>query len=380
MFADSHDPRGKLYAGSVSCRSCHQSIYDSVLRSGHYNASAPATDQTVLGNFNEGHNKFVYEMGMSVRMEKRDSGLYQVMYVDGKEKLARRFDITFGVKNGQTCLYWANNNTYQLPISYYTSVADWGTSPGFSIMFPEFNRLVGKNCFECHSSYVKGIDQVHMKDSNVAEEREASEKMDKNSLVFGIDCERCHGPAAGHVNFQQDNPTVKTAKYITANNSLNAQQNRDQCALCHSGNDQEKLKSRFEFKPGDTLSAFFKPRTDNSTFDLHGNQYGLLAQSKCFIKSNAMNCTTCHSPHGNAVKNPVVYSQKCMGCHTEANHNFCTSTAATGTSLKDNCIKCHMPEGPSQVIQFRLSGDSLNYAQLFRTHRIGIYLENKKTN
>lgn len=277
MFAISDDPRGKAYAGSVSCRSCHQAIYDSVLRSGHYNASAPATDQTVLGNFNDGHNKFVYKMGMSVMMEKRDSGLYQVMYMDGKEKLARMFDMTFGVKNGQTCLYWSNNNVYQLPISYYTSVADWGTSPGFSVMFPEFNRLVGKNCFECHSSYVKGIEQVQIKDSNAVYQMEAGEQMDKNSLVFGIDCERCHGPAAEHVNFQQGNPNVKTAKYIIANNSLNAQQNRDQCALCHSGNDQEKLKSRFEFKPGDTLSHFFKERTDSSTFDLHGNQYGLLA-------------------------------------------------------------------------------------------------------
>lgn len=294
-----------------------------------------------------------------------------------KKKLHTGFDLTFGVKNGQTCLYWSNNNSYQLPISYYTSVADWGTSPGFSVMFPEFNRLVGKNCFECHSSYVKGIEQVQTKDGNAVEQREAGEQMDKNSLVFGIDCERCHGPAAEHVRYQEENPTVKTAKFMIAGRTLNAQQNLDKCALCHSGNDQEKLRSRFAFKPGDTLSHFFKARTDSSAFDVHGNQFGLLAQSKCFIKSNAMNCTTCHSPHGNAIKNPVVYSQKCMGCHTEANHNFCKATPAQETSLKDNCIKCHMPEGPSQVIQFRLSGDSLNYAQLFRTHRIGIYLEGK---
>lgn len=42
-----------------------------------------------------------------------------------------------------------------------------------------------------------------MKDSNVVQQREASEQIDKNSLVFGIDCERCNGPAADHVNFQQ---------------------------------------------------------------------------------------------------------------------------------------------------------------------------------
>lgn len=372
------DPRGKVYAGSASCRQCHQAIYDSVLQTAHYNATAPANAKTVLGSFEAGHNNFAYEGGINVKMEKRDSGLYQVLYVDGKEELASRFDITFGVKNGQTCLYWYKNNTYQLPVSYYTSVKQWGTSPGFSIMLPDFSRLVGKNCFECHSSYVKGIEHTTGGTNSSFSAKEEREAMDKNTLVYGIDCERCHGPAAAHVSFQLDNPGNKTASYIISTGSLNGQQKLDRCAVCHAGNDKEKLKSRFLFKPGDLLTDYFKEGTGSTSMDVHGNQYGLLSQSKCFTGSTTLSCTSCHNPHTNASKSLSLYSQKCVSCHAEASNNFCTVKPPENVVLKNNCIDCHMPEQPSSVINFQLSGNAESHYQLFRTHQIGIYPAQEK--
>ncbi|MFN0083277.1 MAG: hypothetical protein ACKVOM_12240, partial [Ferruginibacter sp.] len=46
----STDSRGTSFAGAASCRQCHQSIYDSVLQSAHYNASAPVTEKNVRGS------------------------------------------------------------------------------------------------------------------------------------------------------------------------------------------------------------------------------------------------------------------------------------------------------------------------------------------
>lgn len=369
----SQDARGAQYAGMETCKSCHQAVYDSVLQSGHYNASAPATPETVLGQFEMGKNSFDFEGDMKVVMEKRADGYYQVLYAAGKEKFKRRYDITMGVKNGQTCLTWEGKNMYQLPISYYTSVANWGTSPGFTKLFPEFNRLVGKNCFECHSSFVKGVEPVGPKTGDQLKDMLAAEAMLPSSVITGIDCERCHGPAAKHVQFQQENPTVKTAQYIVSGKQLNYQQLRDKCALCHAGNDQEKLKSRFLFQPGDSLIHYFKPGTAGTNFDVHGNQYGLLSQSKCFINNASLNCNTCHSPHGNAVKSVAVYSQKCMNCHSEAMHNYCKATAPAGMNLQENCVSCHMPEQPSAIINFQLNKDNRYISQQFRTHKIGIY-------
>jgi hypothetical protein len=371
-----NDLRGKAFAGAASCRQCHQAIYDSTVLSAHFNATAPASKETIHGNFNAGQNTFVYNDSTKLVMEDRDSGLFQVLYVNGREKEAHRFDITFGLRNAQTWLYWQDDKTYELPVSYYTSVHDWATSPGFSATDPNFKRFIGKDCFECHSS-------------NMTSELNAStagitEVLVKSSLVYGIDCERCHGPAASHVNYHLANPKVKTAKYIVPGSSLSQQQKLDMCAVCHSGNDKVKLESRFRFRPGDTLTNFLMDRQDQAGtngFDVHGNQYKLMSESKCFLASKKMTCSTCHDPHKDATDGVAFYSQKCMACHSAAGHNFCPMAASLGPAIKNNCIDCHMPRKSSEAISFKLAGNPQTSSYLLRTHRIAIYLagERKKS-
>jgi hypothetical protein len=254
-------------------------------------------------------------------------------------------------------------------------VNNWGTSPGFSGTVPNFTRLIGMDCFECHSSYIS-----HKKNSaaagNYFTADAAVEAFEKNSLVAGIGCQRCHGPAAEHVNFHEQNPNIKTASFIVTNKTLNRQQQLDQCAVCHSGNDKRKLQSRFMFRPGDMLANYFLPSVvpdSTNHFDVHGNQFNLLKQSKCFLQSSSMTCSTCHDPHGNATLPVAVYSQKCMGCHTEAAGNFCTVKPLIGIALKDNCIDCHMPKEASGSISFQLSGNTASSSYLLRSHRIAVY-------
>jgi hypothetical protein len=368
-----NDQRGQAFAGSASCRQCHRAIYDSALRSAHFNATAPASKKNVHGNFNAGLNSFVYDKDTKVVMEDRDSGLYQVVYIQGKEKAAYRFDITFGLRNAQTWLYWQDDMTYELPVSYYTSINSWATSPGFSATHPDFKRFIGKDCFECHSS--------NMQSKLNASTAGITEVLVKSSLIYGIDCERCHGPAVNHVNYHIANPQIKTATYITAIRSLNRQQKLDMCAVCHSGNDKLKIESRFKFRPGDTLANFFmsnQGRGATNDFDVHGNQYRLMSESKCFLAGKKMNCSTCHDPHKDATDGLAFYSQKCMGCHNEASHNFCTMAPSLGTSIKNNCIDCHMPRKPSEAISFKLAGSTQASSYLLRTHRIAIYAAEEK--
>ncbi len=375
--APASNPRGKMYAGAASCRSCHQAICDSFARTAHHAATAPGSDKTVLGNFENGKNDFVFDASVSVRMEKRDSGLYQVLYVQGSEKMARRFDIAFGKSKGQTCLYWQGDHVYQLPISYYTSVQNWGTSPGFSILFPpDFSRMIGRNCFECHSSYIKNAETSVDEQGRMDEAK--NEAMIPATLVYGIDCERCHGPAARHVEFQTANPTERQAKFITSFASLNNQQKLDACSVCHAGNDDEKIRPRFLFKPGDDLGDYFREGSGGAEMDVHGNQHGLLVQSKCFTQGRGLNCLTCHGAHTDAANSKAVYSQKCMSCHTEAGKNFCTAKSPDHETMKANCIDCHMPQQPSSLIYFQLSGDPKRNSYDYTNHLIGIYADKKK--
>jgi hypothetical protein len=351
------------------------------MASAHFFASAHATATNVLGNFNAGHNSFIYDSITSVVMEQRDSGLYQVLYKNNQATEARRFDIVFGSRHAQTSLYWLNDVTYELPVSFYRSVQNWGTSPGFSAAVPRFNRLIGMDCFECHSSYISHKKQDVATGNYFAANAAAAEAFDKNSLVPGIGCQRCHGPAAKHVAFHEENPGKKTPAFLVRSKTLNRQQQLDQCAVCHSGNDQRKIQSRFMFRPGDALASYFLPAVaaDSTTrFDVHGNQFNLLKQSACFLKSSSITCSTCHDPHGNANVPVAVYSQKCMGCHTEAAGNFCTVTLAAGIALKENCIDCHMPKEASGSISFQLSGNTASSSYLLRSHRIAVYKETVK--
>jgi len=370
------DPRGNVYAGSQSCRQCHRAIYDSFIVSSHYNTTHASSPQNVMGSFDHGRNTFVYNSDTKIVMERRDSGLYQVLYVDGAEKEIHRFDITFGLKHAQTFLTWEGNQTFELPVSYYVSVHSWGSSPGGSFIsnVAYFKRAVGINCYECHSSFV--ADQAVMTPN-----KGIQKTLIRNTLVLGIDCERCHGPSLNHVNYHLANPDAKDAQYLATSQSLSRQQKSDACAVCHDGNDRQKDVSPFRFKMGDTLANYFAPFgtriTPEQGYDVHGNQYGLLSESKCFLKSQTLTCVTCHDPHRNAGDDLSVYSKTCQSCHSNPDHHSLNVAETTSNSFKSNCIDCHMPKQASRVVSFQLAGTNVNSSYLLRTHRIAIYNEKK---
>lgn len=368
------DPRGTDYAGAESCIQCHQSAYDSHFETAHHFATAPATPQNVLGNFNPGHNTFLYDQHTKLSMEKRGDSLYQVLYKGGQEVHAYPFDIVFGTSNAQTSAYWKGNNTYQLAISYYNSVNRWATSPGFPADKPYFERKIPQDCYACHSSSTsapklnsssKQLDMFSVQDG-----------MSKKGMIYGIDCERCHGPAKKHITHHLEFPDDKTSRDIISYKSMSRQQKLDACAICHSGNDGLKMKSRFEFNMGDNLSNFYSNvPISNITdgIDVHGNQYGLLSQSNCFKKSGTLDCITCHNPHSNAEKSSRIYSKVCIGCHNGIKHRESTAKLILNKSMKNNCIECHMPKQSSKAIKFQLSGKSGFSSYNLRTHNIAIY-------
>lgn len=367
------DPRGNVYAGSVSCKECHKEIYNDALNSSHYKASAPASIKNILGNFKAGHNSYFYNKDTKIVMKNRNNELFQVYYEKGKEVKAYRFDILMGAKHAQTSLFWDKDKVYELPLSYYNSAQDWGTSPSYPPNQPHFDRLISIDCFECHSSHIE-LKHKNTDSENYFGTEMTPETMKNESLVYGIDCERCHGPAMDHVNYHKRNPGLKFAKYIVTNKSLNNQQKLARCVICHYT--KENLQSRFKFLPGNSIANFYNESipNPNANSDVHGNQYGLLSQSKCFLESKTMDCITCHSPHNDKTQSLSSFSQKCMSCHSEAKNNFCTTKVLPGISLKNNCIDCHMPKKASGVIGFFLSGKPEMSPYLLRTHNIGIYL------
>jgi hypothetical protein len=388
------------FAGSESCASCHKKISEDHIHTAHYLTSREASDKYIKGSFETGKNSFSFSDSVKVVMERRDSGHYQVEYHNAVEKRARRFDIVVGsATKGQTFLYWAKNRLFQMPITYFTPADQWSNSPGYPER-PVFNRPITSRCLECHNTYFQ-------KTSAPAEE---AEQFDRRQIVYGVDCEKCHGPAARHVAWQQEHPAETKARYIINPATLTRQQNLDLCALCHGGR-LNRLRPSFSFTAGDKLSDYFQFDTmgrNVADIDVHGNQLGLLMASKCFQMSQ-MTCITCHNTHENERGKLAVFSQRCMACHGDGGAHgagvhgaaaendakgagihedvaagntvtakSCKMTATIGPSITQNCIGCHMPKQPSRAIAVLLQGVYTPTVAQLRTHDIRIYPDETK--
>jgi hypothetical protein len=352
------------YVGSAACASCHKDIYATHIHTAHYLDSRPASGEFIKGSFDKKHNRFTYNSKMEVVMEKKGKSFYQTAFFNGTLLESESIDVVIGSgRKGQTYLYWDGDRLFQLPVSYYTPLNSWCNSPGYPTNLIYFNKQVRSQCIECHGTYARTTEQAVR-----------GTVFDKATILYGIDCERCHGAGAEHIAFHAAHPGEKTGRYILNAARMSRRQRLDACALCHSGL-RTPLQPPLTFKTGDSLDNYSTPgyAPDSvGVLDVHANQYGLLTSSKCFRMSR-MDCSSCHNVHINEVNSPQVYSARCMNCHNEASHSSCSMPAVRQLALYSNCIDCHMPALPSRKIMLGLSGsDSLVQDQV-RTHRIGIY-------
>ena len=359
--------KGEQFAGSATCAKCHKDIYEHHLKTAHYLTSQPALEKYIKGSFEPGKNIYAYDPGVKIVMEKRDTSFFQVEYLRGTEMKALRLDIVIGSGTmGQSFLHWNKDHLFQLPITFFTAADAWSNSPGF----PDkviFNRIITSRCMECHATFMQPTSQPD----------KVPEAFSRDNIIYGVDCEKCHGPAAKHVEFQTQNPRLSTSKFIINPAKLSRQQNLDLCALCHGGKIQKTTPS-FQFTAGNKLSDYFVVDTsapDVENIDVHGNQYGLLSASKCFRISKTLTCITCHNTHEKEKGKLEVFSQRCMGCHNTEHEDgkVCKLTKTMGSAIKTNCIDCHMPLKPSKVIAVQLQGGMAPVAAMIRSHFISVY-------
>ncbi|MFL5739508.1 MAG: multiheme c-type cytochrome [Flavisolibacter sp.] len=360
---------GKAFSGSQTCASCHKGIYNKHIHTAHFLTSKPALAQYILGSFDEGRNSYAFNGSVIVSMEKRADGFYQVEYFRGAERKAKKMEIVVGSGTmGQSYLYWQDGKLFQMPITYFTAAHTWSNSPGFPDKVV-FNRFITSRCLECHTSYVK----------TVSAEGQQPEEFDSSQIIYGIDCEKCHGPGADHVAFQSSHPKESKAQFIINPAQFTRQQKLDLCASCHGGRLQ-KTKPSFSFMPGDTLSNYFVIDTtapDPTHIDVHANQYGLLRASKCFRFSATLTCNSCHNTHENERGQKAVFSQRCQSCHPDIHRNDALHQQM-GNTIFSNCIDCHMPVQSSRAIAVQLQGDMAPVAAQIRSHFISIYPDETK--
>ncbi|WP_343691933.1 multiheme c-type cytochrome [Chitinophaga sp.] len=357
-------PDGKAFAGAAACQTCHRKIYQDTRHTAHFLTSSLPDAAHIKGSFAYGKNTFTYSNNMEVVMNRIGNKFYQTGFVNGTIIQREAFGMVIGSgRMGQTYLYWADNHLFQLPVSYFTPIRDWANSPGYAISYIRFNRPVPANCIECHGTYAAA--QILPDNSTI---------YNRQKIIYGVDCERCHGPGAAHVAYHTAHPADTVPQYIVSTAHMDRQLKLDACALCHSGI-RNLLQPAFSYQVGQHLEEYSTERTTAGELDVHGNQYGLLTASKCFRMSQ-MDCGSCHDVHQDEAKNPGLFSKRCMNCHSK--NDTCRFRPENGLVLSENCIDCHMPAMASAKITFKMERDKAAIPDLVRTHRVGIYLEETK--
>jgi len=359
-----HDS-GEHFVGSVSCRECHADVYESHIETAHFKTSGIADSQNIKGSFKEGENTLDLN-DVTFNMLSKGDSFFQHTKIKNRsiEILPSKFDIVIGSGiRGQTYLSWRNDELFQLQASYYTPTNSWVNSPGFPSYSVE--RPIRDACLKCHLTYAKN-----------SENTPKGNRFDRGQMIYGIDCERCHGPSAKHVAYQRENPKALEGKFVVKMDTLLRQQRLDLCAQCHSGLRGVLLKGNaFSYLPGDDLSKHSQNLDNgnlNEKLDVHGNQYGLLVKSKCFKETDVMDCNTCHNPHKKERGNVNDFNLKCIGCH-DGKTTTCKVDKTEADHTGNNCVKCHMPTTPSTVMMVQLTKDSLETSFNIRTHLIDIY-------
>ena len=230
------------------------------------------------------------------------------------------------------------NKMIELPVTWYAEDrGHWGMSPGYDWQHhSDFRRKITTECVFCHNAYPSTKNDS---------DRSDMEAVFPGAVPEGIDCQRCHGPGAAHVNAPDAANIVNPAR-------LSRDRNLEVCMQCHLESTSAPLpyavrrfgRGVFSYAPGQPLADYmihFDAATGDDKFEIAGAVYRL-RKSRCF-KESEMTCTTCHDPHriprGEEAKQH--YTDACLTCHRALIEE---RVATRKHPAARNCVECHMPK------------------------------------
>lgn len=333
-------------AGANTCRECHAAAVESFAGTGMGRSfgSAPPADATPAWLHKASNTWF--------QLIARDGALYHRRWqigLGGKEENVEelRADYVMGSGNRvRTYLHRTRRNTLiELPLARYADGVV-ALNPGFDTASPPTRRRLGYDCMFCHNANL-AVPAGH--------EESYAEPVFPAALPAGIDCERCHGPAADHVQAaRQPKPVIADLRRTIVNPArLTPGPANEVCMQCHLETTSSALPNmirRFDrrpysYRPGEPLDAFAQfydhppgaGRDDK--FEIVSSVYRM-RQSACFVKSGGqLTCVRCHNPHQPAA-DPAQrshYNAVCWNCHASAK-------LPQRHPAGPDCTSCHMPK------------------------------------
>lgn len=340
------------YVGRASCIDCHQQEARLWTGSHHDLAMDLATDETVLGDFN---NATLEHHGVASRMFRRDGKFF--VHTEGPDGRMDDFEVRYvlGVTPLQQYMVEFDRGPDQaddeiarlqvLRISWDTLAKQWfhldppdvrdRLAPDDDLHWTGILQRWNNMCADCHSTnLLKRFDP----------------KTNSYHTTFSeidVSCEACHGPGNLHVQLARRWSPFWDRKRGYALAKLKGESNLPEiqaCAPCHS---RRTLVSP-DYHAGDNYyDGFHNELLGDLTYHADGQildevyEYGSFTQSKMFHKG--IKCSNCHDPHSLQVRFPD--NRLCTSCHAHpagkydgpGHHHH--EPAGSGSK----CVNCHMP-------------------------------------
>lgn len=330
------------YAGSTSCRECHEKFYTLWATSHHGLAMQPVNADFIRSELVPATNEIVVgSASFSVDLAGR-----RIVETNPSGKRSYPMEHAMGGKNIYYFLTSLERGKLQvLPAAFDVRSRKWYNTTASMVrhIVPGDAPLEWKDpmltfntaCYGCHVSQLsKNYDVIA--DSYRTVWREP-----------GINCETCHGKSAEHVRVCREAPTntVPVDLKIISMKKMTMTQRDQTCAPCHA-----KMRPLTDsFVPGNRFFDHYDLvcLEDNDFYpdgrDLGENYtYTSWLRSPC-VQAGKLECMHCHTSSGRYRFKDENVNGACLPCHDERVRNVEAHAHHGKTSVSNVCITCHMP-------------------------------------
>jgi tetratricopeptide (TPR) repeat protein len=346
VSARQENVRVEGFAGSESCRECHERFYKLWTTSYHGLAMQPFTPEFARTKLVP--QKDAIRIGNLLYHTDIQNGKGWVLETGPQGEKRYSIEHAMGGKNVYYFLTLLEKGRLQvLPVAFDVRKKEWFNTTASMIRhftdrtdealnWKERPLTFNTACYSCHVSQLSTNYDL---------------KTDTYRTIWaepGINCETCHGPGEEHNRVCREVPKGQIPKdlKIISTKKFTPEQHNSTCAPCHA----KMVPLTTTFKPGDRYFDHFDLGTleDRDFYpdgrDLGENYtYTLWRMSPC-VKSGQLSCIHCHTSSGRyRFKAEEKANQACMPCHKKNVENSSAHTHHKIDSPGNKCIACHMP-------------------------------------
>jgi tetratricopeptide (TPR) repeat protein len=331
------------YAGSQSCRECHERFYGLWSTSHHGLAMQPFNAE--LGRTKLTPQKAPISVGP---LEFRADPIKGTVTENGPAG-EQTYPIVHAM-GGKNVFYFLTplerGRLQVLPVAYDVNRLEWfdtaasamrhfGNTVDAPLFWKEAPYTFNTACFNCHvSQMAKNYDP-------------ATDSYGTKWGEPGINCETCHGPAGEHVRAARLIPPGQPMPYVKliVTRTMTTEQTNAMCGSCHA-----KLSPLTDsFTPGDRFFDHFATTTlEDPDFYPDGRDLGenftmtTWGLSPC-ARSGRLDCVDCHTSSGRYKFREGNPNAVCLPCHQERVKSVAAHSHHPEASAGARCVACHMP-------------------------------------